>query len=246
MLSYSIITICLNSEKTIQKTIDSVMKQQPLANEYIFVDGGSSDATLNTIHDLEKMVVEKSLPVNIKLLLQSEKTGIYGAMNLGLKAVTADLVFILNSDDWYEKDTAAVVLDEFAKSSDVDIVYASAYFHKENGLRFIRTPRSFVLLPFLMPIAHPATFIKHSVYDKLGIFNETYSLSADYDFIYRCSDAGVKFCEIRKPLVNMLLGGAANSGRAKAREETYHIAKKYCCCKILPFFAYFARKMLNR
>ena len=110
----------------------------------------------------------------------------------------------------------------------------------------IRIPRPLIYFPFLMPLAHPTTFVKKSVYDKLGLFNESYSISGDYDFLYLCYKEKINFCEIRKPLVNMLLGGAANSNRTIARKETYEIAKKYSYWKLLPFLAYIIRIFLKK
>ncbi len=245
MHSYSIITICLNSEKTIQKSMDSVLKQKYLPKEYIFVDGGSTDSTIDIIKELQIKVDNNNLSVKVKLISQIENSGIYGAMNIGVKAVKSDIVFILNSDDWYEANTAEIVLSAFAKSADIDIVYSSLFFHEKN-IKYLRKPRPLSFLPFMMPIAHPTTFVKKSVYDKIAYFNEDYSISSDYDFIYRCYSSNLKFLKIKKVLVNMLLGGAANTHRVTARLETYNIAKKYSKFALLPFIAYIARKILKK
>ena len=241
-----IITACLNSEKTIQRTIDSVIAQKYDSIEHIFVDGGSSDSTLGIIQRYIDLVDKKCLDIEVIVVHQKEKTGVTGAWNLALKEVSGDVVHILNGDDWYEPDTISTVMSAFDKYSNIDIVYASAYFHTSEKNKFIRSCRSLRLLPLLMPLAHPSTFVRHSVYVKVGLFDESYLISADYDFIYRCHKNGIKFLKISKPLVNMQLGGFANSNRKTARKETLKIGLKYSSSPILPYLAYFIRKLLNR
>lgn len=241
-MNYTVITICLNSEETLQKTIDSVIDQSILPLEYIFVDGGSTDSTLDIINNLKSSCTE----IDLSILHQKEKSGIYGAMNLGVKQASGDIIFILNSDDWLEKEATNYVINEFEKDSSLELLYAPVYFHYEKGSKLLRTPRSLALFPFLMPLAHPGTFIRKSVYDKMGYYDENYKLSADYEFVYRCYNADIKFRRSDFPLVNMLLGGAANSNRDIARKETYEIGKKYSCCRILPFMSYIIRWLLKR
>ena len=245
-MKLSIITACLNSEKTIQKTIDSVLSQKLEYIEHVFVDGGSSDSTLDIVQRYIELVEKERLNIKIKVIFQKEKTGITGAWNIALKEITGDIIHILNSDDWYELDALTSVLDIFDKYPDVGIAYASAYFSPAEGNKFIRYCRPLMFFPFLMPLVHPATFVRRSVFEKVGIFDETYSISSDYDFVYRCYKDGIKLRKIRKPLVNMLLGGFANSNRNIARKETLKIALKYSSLSILPYTAYWIRKLFKR
>jgi GT2 family glycosyltransferase len=159
--------------------------------------------------------------------------------------VTSDLVFILNSDDWYEPGAVADVLDAFKENPEAEIVYGPALFHLRNE-QFVRNCRPLWMFPVMMPIAHPSCFVRKSVYDKVGLFDEKYKISADYEFLYRCISKGVKFCEIRKALVNMELGGYANSNRGAARKETLEIARRYCRLPLLPEIACLARRLSGR
>ncbi len=243
-MTYSVITACLNSAGTIRRSIDSVLSQKPLPAEYIFVDGGSTDATLEIIRHTGEDAGKGGLPVKIRIISQEEKTGITGAWNLALKEITTDTVFILNSDDWYEPDAASEVEKAF-NDTGADIVISSAYFHGSGG-KVIRHCRSFNLFPLLMPIVHPGCFVKKSVYDKVGLFDQKYRISADYEFLYRCRSKDVKFHEIRKVLVNMELGGTANSSRSAARSETVEIGRKYSSVMLLPELAYLARWLTGR
>jgi glycosyltransferase involved in cell wall biosynthesis len=237
-MTYSILTACLNSERTIRRSIDSVLSQKIQPTEYVFVDGGSTDGTLHMIRD-------NNFKTRFKIINQKEKTGITGAWNLGLAEVQTDVVMILNSDDWYEPDTVPEILGAFEDNPDAGIVYGSTYFHMGKD-KYLRNCRPLCMFPVMMPIAHPACFVRKSVYDKVGLFDENYRISADYEFLYRCHRKGMKFCEIRKPFVNMELGGTANRNRETARRETREIAKKYCSVPLLPEIAYLARLVSGR
>ena len=237
-MNYSILTACLNSERTISRSIDSVLSQKIPPSGYIFIDGGSADGTLRIIR-------EKNFETSFKIINQTEKTGITGAWNMALREVTSDLVFILNSDDWYEPGAVADVLDAFKDNPEAEIVYGPALFHRGNE-QFVRKCRPLWMFPVMMPIAHPSCFVRKSVYDKVGLFDEKYKISADYEFLYRCRSKGVKFCGIRKALVNMELGGYANSNRGAARKETLEIARRYCRLPIFPEAAYLIRCLTGR
>ena len=237
-MTYSVLTACRNSERTIRRSIDSVLSQKIQPSEYIFVDGGSADGTL-------QMIRENNFKTSFKIINQKEKTGITGAWNLGLKEISSEIVFILNSDDWYEPDTVSEILSVFEDNPDAGIVYGSIYFHKGKD-KYLRNCRPLWMFPLMMPIAHPSCFVRKSVYDKVGFFDQKYSISADYEFLYRCRSKGVKFCEISKPFVNMELGGTANRNRETARRETREIAKKYCSVPLLPEMAYLARLVSGR
>ncbi|HCE45309.1 MAG TPA: hypothetical protein DET40_17350 [Lentisphaeria bacterium] len=244
-MTYSIITACLNSSRTIQRSIDSVLEQKGKPEEYIFVDGGSTDDTLKIISEKEIFSENNNFKTSFKIIEQKEKSGITGAWNLALREIDSDLVFILNSDDWYEPDTISTILSAFEADPDAGIVYGSIYFHRGED-KYLRNCRPLWMFPAMMPIAHPSCFVRKSVYDKAGLFDGKYRISADYEFLYRCYNKGIKFCEIRKPLVNMELGGTANSNRAAARTETREIAKKYCPVPLLPDVAYLARLVAGR
>ncbi len=244
-MNYSVLTACLNSERTIRKSIDSVLSQKIKPAEYIFVDGGSTDRTVQIIWEKEMFARDNNFKTVFKIINQDEKTGITGAWNLGLKEIRSDIVFILNSDDWYESDAASKVINCFENRSDAEIVVSSALFHNQSG-KFTVHCKPFCLFPVLMPVIHPGCFVKKSVYDKIGYFDEKYRISADYEFLYRCRKKGIKICEIRKITVNMELGGTANRNRVAARVETLEIGRKYSAIPLLPEMAYLARLATGR
>ena len=115
----SIITVCYNSEKTIERTIQSVLGQTIEDLEYILVDGGSKDGTLDIIKKYENEFIDKGWSYRY---LSEKDNGMYDAMNKGIHLSTGDLIGILNSDDWYEKEALSTVIKEYNITPDADIL----------------------------------------------------------------------------------------------------------------------------
>ena len=246
MNNYTLITSCLNSIETIEKTVESVLIQKYLPKQYIFVDGGSTDGTLNYITSKKNNL--KSLGIKLLLINQTSKGGIYESWNLALNCVDKDsnYIFILNSDDWYAKDTTEYVFEVFSKNTNTEILCgASKNFHETNKIS-ISFNKSSKFFSFLMPIIHPACFLRRIVYNKVGKFNDNYRVSGDYDFLFRAFKEKVNFKFTKKILVNRLMGGYADSNKERARIETYKIGSIHSNIKILPLLAYFLRKIFKR
>ena len=109
---FSIVTVSLNSQNTIEKTIRSVLQQQEYVREYIVVDGLSNDLTLNIIKKYEVELKAQSILLTV---ISEKDNGIYDAMNKGIEKCSGKIISLLNSDDWYEKDALSQVFDFFQK-----------------------------------------------------------------------------------------------------------------------------------
>tara|TARA_B000000475_G_C15935069_1_gene422385 strand:- start:194 stop:925 length:732 start_codon:yes stop_codon:yes gene_type:complete len=243
-MKYTLITSCLNSINTIERTINSVILQQILPLQYIFVDGGSEDGTIDLI--ISKKNIMESLGIKTLIIHQKTKGGIYESWNLALKQIDikSDYIFILNSDDWYYNYTIQYVSDVFKKNK-IDILCGASldYSNKKTSISY---NKKLIFFPFLMPIIHPACFIKKSVYNKLMLFNPKYRVSGDYDFLYRAYKNKFKFKFSKKILVNRLMGGYADSNKNKARHETYRIGCEHSKFIFLPLLSYILRYLLKR
>ncbi|MEO6550172.1 MAG: glycosyltransferase family 2 protein [Ferruginibacter sp.] len=171
--SLSVITVCLNAASIIDATIKSVFSQTLKEIEYLVIDGGSVDGTV----DLLKRYQEQN-----RLQYTTEPdTGIYDAMNKGLKIATGEWIYFLGSDDVFTNDS---VLERiFAKPlGEAQIVYGNVkYLHA--GVIYDG--------PFdhekisQKNICHQALFVQKSVFDRMGVFNTRYRMSADYEFNLR-------------------------------------------------------------
>lgn len=216
---FSIITISFNSEKTIERTIKSVLEQTYKDLEYIIVDGCSKDRTLDIVKKYEPLFEGR-----MKWKSEPDK-GIYDAMNKGIRMATGDIIGIVNSDDWLESGAVEVVANAFVQNGkDTNALYCGGInYHRTDGTikRWDANIKSFkrqAILYIMSGIRHPATFVPRQVYDKMGMFDDQMKLSADQDFILRCHFCGVQFIEIKQTLSNMSEGGISTEGTIKARK----------------------------
>jgi glycosyltransferase involved in cell wall biosynthesis len=249
-MSYSVITITLNSVQTIDNTIESVYSQSILPKQYIFVDGGSTDGTVDSI--LKWRVKLELLNIQVIIINQvnnnKNNAGIPSAWNLGIDASNSEFIFILNADDWYSSPLlASKVLNTFLNNNDIQAVAGiTEMFDLENNKKInIIKNKPFWTFPFLNPICHPALFIRSNVYKEIGKFNTSYYISSDYDFVYRLHYK-YKILINENIIVSRYHGGAASKNLKIARIETLEIGKKYSKTLLFPYFAFIMRLILKR
>jgi glycosyltransferase len=215
----SIITVCRNSEATIEATLRSVAEQDYADIEYIVIDGGSTDKTLTILEKYRN---------KISKLVSEKDEGMYFAINKGVLLATGDIVGILNSDDFYANEKIISRVAQEFNSQKTDSVYGDLqYVSKENTQKTIRHWKSEPFKPELflkgwMP-PHPAFFVKRNCYEKFGAFNTAFTISADYElmlrFLYKNRISSFYIPEV---LVKMRTGGISNariSSRIKANRE---------------------------
>jgi len=204
-MKITIITVSFNSAKTIEDCILSVLNQSYKNIEYIVIDGGSTDGTVDII---------KKYDEKIKFWISEEDNGIYDAMNKGIRAGTGEIVGIINSDDMYAdssviKDVARAISDGNVHSCYGDMVLV----HRENVNRIIRywKSREFSKERFKkgwMP-PHPTFFVKKDIYDRYGGFHLNLSLAADYELMLRfLYKHDISCVYIPRVLIKMRSGGS--------------------------------------
>ncbi len=222
-MRFSIITICFNSEKTIERTIKSVMSQTEKDYEYIVVDGASKDSTLDIIRMYEPMFDGR-----IKWKSEPDE-GIYNAMNKGIERASGEIIGIVNSDDWLEPDALSKVANAYEDNNyDTNTLYCGGIvFHYTNGAikRMdvnLESFRHYSKYYIMSGIRHPATFVPRDIYKRIGVFNDSMRLSADQDFILRCYFSGVQFYEIKAVLSNMSGGGVSTNNTSASLKKASH------------------------
>ena len=219
----SVLTPCFNSVKTIEKTLECIEQQTYPDIEYIILDGGSTDGTLDIIeHHRAK------LPKQFTLVSEKDN-GIYDAMNKGIARSHGEIVGLINSDDWYEKDTIENVVKAY-QGNQYEVVYGmqKTYLNGKEKSTFIYHHD---FLPQQM-ITHPTCFVTKDVYEKFGVFDLQYKSAADYDFMLRLYQTKqVTFTPVMKILSNFQLGGMSSSQvgvqeNLKVRYKYGYLSKK--------------------
>ena len=214
----SIITVCFNSEKTIGRTMDSVLSQTVSPFEYIIIDGESTDGTLDLIEEYRPRFSEKG----IRLSVTSEKdNGIYDAMNKGIDRVSGDIVGIINSDDYYEPEAVEVMQDIFEKTG-CDLAFADIRMHMTNGYTFIKKARVRKYTTS-RDWNHPTQFVSSEIYKKYRF--KCRDISDDMDLYFRIKKAGYKIVAVNRVLANFTMGGVSN--RIPFSEVKERIARRY-------------------
>ena len=195
----SVITVTLNSEKTVAKAIESVLNQTYDKVEYIIMDGGSTDSTVQIAEEYKERFAAKGY--ELKIVSESDR-GMYDALNKGVALANGDVIGQINSDDWYEPIALETVANKFMDDpfdlfwSDLRILKKTGNIIKKARIRKVVSTKDW---------NHPTTFIRAEVYK-----NNPYSLISmydDFELILRLRKQGVKMAVENKVLANFVFGG---------------------------------------
>ncbi|CAG4999697.1 putative glycosyltransferase [Dyadobacter sp. CECT 9275] len=175
MLQLSLITINLNNKEGLLQTIRSVLQQSFESFEYIIIDGGSTDGSLDIIR-------ENSAFINY--WTSEPDNGIYHAMNKGINVAKGKYCLFLNSGDWLSGPE--ILRRALADQSDADIISGDIYFYdnvKQAIKWLVPSPDQVTAKTlFLGTLPHQATFIKRSLFDTIGLYNEQLRITSDWLF----------------------------------------------------------------
>lgn len=213
----SIITVVYNGAETIRQTIESVKEQSYHDIEYIVIDGNSKDGTQEIVMKYKDVVT---------CFISEADNGLYDAMNKGIRLAKGEIIGIINSDDWYEKDAVEKVVNYFDRNN-VDVVYGRIFKVDRNGKIEANHVLPISTMWYQMAIPHPSVFIKRSVYDKYGLFDLNYKFSADYELILRLYSNQVRFGFVNEFLTYFRQGGLSQINIETGKRETYEIACRY-------------------
>ena len=208
-MKISIITVTYNSEKTLKETIESILSQTYKDYEHIIVDGLSKDGTMQIVKQYEEKYEGK-----LKYISEKD-TGLYDAMNKGIKMATGDVIGILNSDDIYaSENTLKIIADRFNETN-CDGTYSDLIFMDEETMtkpqRIWKSAKG--KLKNGWHPAHPTLYLKKEVYDQIGLFDLQFRIVADYDFMIRMmKNENIKLEYINEVLIHMRAGGTSTAG----------------------------------
>ncbi len=242
-MKLTVITVCYNSAKTIEQAIKSVVFQDYRDLEYIIIDGGSIDSTLEIIEKYRDYIT---------VCISESDSGIYDAMNKGLKYASGDVVAFLNSDDWYAPNIQVFKkVEEYFSNGKADIISGNIYRYKggtEKKMPWRRLTEETAFLGAICP--HPAMFVKRELYSRLGGFDTSYQIAADAKWTLEAYLNGANILFVEDYFTCFREGGISTTKIYEAVKEEYKAmlscARKYNRSQIENDITdYYIRKLKN-
>lgn len=214
----SIITVCFNSAKTIEHTIKSVISQGYDELEYIVVDGGSTDGTLEII---------KKYSDHISQWVSEKDEGISDAFNKGIKLATGEIIGIINSDDRYIDGAIKALISDYDESIDIyrgNIIL----WNMETGNQVREVPTIGIPLSgWKSNVCHQGVFIRKDAYERYGFFDIALRYNMDLDLLLRFEHAGARSRYIDYDMAYFTMSGITFSGSTREqRAEMESIIRK--------------------
>lgn len=221
----SVITVCLNSEKHLERAIKSVLCQSYSNIEYIIIDGGSTDGTLNVIKKYENSIAQ---------WVSATDEGIFDAMNKGVNRASGSIIYFLNSDDYLENNhVAEKVVELFKKRKNADFVYGNMKVYDVSlNKTWLKKYPSFITKIYLSndTIGHPVTFFKADCFKRVGYYDLSFKIASDREWFLRALYGHrLRSCHINLVISVFQLGGISTNAayRKQQSSETECIKKRY-------------------
>jgi len=224
----SVITVCLNSSKSIEKTIRSVINQTYENLEYIVIDGGSDDGTLEILNSYDTCIDH---------WISEPDEGIYDAMNKGVELASGDYLIFMNSGDCFNDNYIVTrVMEECGKVDrnldTVSLIYGNALvINEELGIGYKKKKERFNIKDFYsgQPICHQAVFFRKNLFNEVGIYNKNLKLLGDYEWFIRFFNNKKKYITrfIDIDIVRFQMDGLSIKLFDKAFIERKKIVKQY-------------------
>lgn len=247
-MKITLITACYNSASTIRTAIESVLSQKGVDIEYIVVDGGSKDGTVEIVKEFShKERKEHKEGFEFKWISERDE-GMYDAINKGIKMATGDIVGILNADDMFEsEDTLAKIAAQFEGTGNgeqgterIDALYADIRFVKDDLQTTSRYYSAKHWKPWMLQWGkmppHPSVYIRRELFDQYGLYKLGYDIAADYELLIRyLRMAKLRTRYLNESLVRMRMGGKSTRGWKSFKTLNKEIVRAnlengYFCC----------------
>ncbi len=219
----SVITVCKNSQATIEKNIKSVVEQNYKNIEYIIIDGDSQDET-------KKIIAKYSQFIN--KFISEPDSGLYEAMNKGVRLATGDFIYFLNSDDYLlDREVIQDVVTFIAEHPASDFFYGDVEHRSIYGEVFLyKSPLPENLQEEMIygcAIPQPASFFKADLFSKLGFFNESYKIASDYEWFTRLIQAeNTEISYYSRTISSYYCGGLSGKNLKLAYREMFTVQSK--------------------
>jgi len=210
MPKITVITPTFNAEKYLEQILDTVAEQNYPNLEYIIVDGGSTDKTMQIVRGARKGLITR--------WISEPDHGISDAFNKGIQMATGDIVGIINADDGYLPGALAAVAETAQNHPDSDVYYGNAIHERFDGTdvyEFRPKPQIGPDIWRSMPVSHPATFVRRLAYERFGLFDTRCPLAMDYELLLRFYCMGANFQHVNAFIARFRYGQARGLGVLK-------------------------------
>ena len=207
-LKVTIVTVVYNNDKYINGAIESVISQNYPSIEYIVIDGGSTDNTLEVI---------RKHSGSITVFLSERDDGVYDALNKAISLASGDVIAILHSDDIFCDQYVVTDMVNKMVSTEAELCFSDMLLVNSDSDKVLRYYMASYFNPWLFRIGwmppHPTCFIKKSLFDEFGVYSLDYKVAGDFDFLVRMfSKRDIKWAYLGRITVKMRRGGISNSG----------------------------------
>lgn len=214
----TVVTVCFNAEKTIERTFESIISQNDKNFEYLVIDGKSEDRTVDIIKKWENRFKESGIKFN---WISEKDSGLYDAMNKAISIASGDWIIYLNADDEFnEKDVITFAKEHLHNS--IDILYGDSIFVDKNGIATIRNALPIETIKKHLPFIPQSAFIKKSVQRDFA-FDLQYKIAADYDSFLRMYLSNKVFRKIDYCFSKFYEGGISNQNEWETYKEDINI-----------------------
>jgi len=238
----SIITIVYNNKECIAECIKSILKQKNSNLEYIVIDGGSTDGTLEAIEPYKS---------ELACYISEKDSGLYNALNKGIRNATGDIIGILHSDDLLYADTTLSEICTTFESTNADLVYAKGVYVAKNNANKIR--RLYASSGFnknrlyfgWIPL-HTTIYVRRAVFEQYGLYDESFKIASDYEISLRWfTNEKIKKVYLNRIVVKMRFGGKSTTPGLQGLKssEDYRIIKQYKLWGFITLGCKIARKI---
>lgn len=215
----SIITVVYNGKKYLEQTIESVLNQTYKNIEYLIIDGGSTDGTLDIIKKHESQ---------LSTWISEPDDGLYDAMNKGIRMANGEIIGIINSDDWYSLNAIKIIVDSYSKDNTKRIFHGDRMDILPNGSKKLKRFHSskLKLVYYGMTYNHPSMFVHKDIYKK-GLYNTKLRALSDFEFVLKNLIANPKvFVYLPQAYVYYRLDGLSGTMSTKDLLKEGYISRK--------------------
>ena len=204
----TIITVVYNNAEFIGGAIESVLSQDYPSIEYIIIDGGSTDGTIEIIEEYRS---------KIPIFFSEPDEGIFDALNKGIRNASGDIIGILHSDDIFTDKYVVSDMIKEIEDEEIELIFSDLVIVNEITGKIFRYYKAQYFRPWLLRTGwvppHPTCFMKKTLFDEFGLYSTDYKIAGDFDFFVRMFfRRTIKWKYLSRITVSMRYGGISNSG----------------------------------